>query len=74
MSELHVLSLLVTFVLGFVSGVVYALRLYRRIEADSDREWAKRHGMPERHGMQEMETRYGDLPVRLNPTLRRRVL
>ena len=74
MNEWHVLSLLVTFVFGFVSGVIYALRLYRRIEAESDREWAKRHGMPERHGMPAVEMRYRDLPVRLNPTLRRRIL
>jgi hypothetical protein len=68
MSEWHLVSVLVAFVMGFVSGVIYALRLYKRIEADSDREWAKRRGM------REMKTQYGDLQVRINPILRRRIL
>ena len=65
MSEWHLVSLLVTFVIGFVSGLIYALRLYKQVEADCDREWAKRRGM------REMKTQYGDLPVRSNPILRR---
>jgi hypothetical protein len=74
MNEWHILSLLVTFVFGFVSGVIYALRLYRRIEAESDREWAKRHGMPERYGMREVKAPYRGLPVGIDPILRRRIL
>ncbi len=66
MSEWHLMSVLVGFVLGFVSGLVYALRLYRRREATNDREWAKRHGMP--------EMRDGKLPEQINPVLRRRRL
>ena len=73
MSEWEVVSVLVAFVIGFVSGLIYALRLYKRIEAKSDREWAKRHGM------REMTTQYGDLPdgdlpARINPILRRQKL
>lgn len=68
MSELHLVSVMVAFVIGFVSGLVYALRLYRRMETDSDREWAKRHGM------RELKTQYGDSPLRINPMLRRRIL
>ena len=73
MSEWEVVSVLVAFVIGFVSGLLYALRLYKRIEANSDREWAKRHGM------REMTAQYGDLPngdppVRINPILRRQKL
>jgi hypothetical protein len=68
MSELHLVSTLVAFVIGFVSGLIYALRLYKQMEADCDREWAKRHGM------REMKTQYGELPVRINPILRRTTL
>lgn len=73
MSEWEVVSVLVAFVIGFVSGLIYALRLYKRIEANSDREWAKRLGM------REMTTQYGDLPdgdlpARINPILRRQKL
>jgi hypothetical protein len=67
-SEWHLVFVLVAFVIGFVSGILYALRLYKRIETDSDREWAKRHGM------RETRTQYGDLPVGINPLLRRRIL
>jgi hypothetical protein len=68
MSEWDLVSLLVTFAVGFVSGLIYALRLYKQIEADSDREWAKRHGM------REIKTQNDELPVRINPILRRRRL
>ena len=68
MSELHLVSVMVAFVIGFVSGLFYALRLYKRIETDFDREWAKRHGM------REVKTHYGSLPMRINPILRRRIL
>jgi len=34
MSEWHLVSLLVTFVIGFVSGLIYALRLYKQVEAE----------------------------------------
>ena len=68
MTELHLVPMLVTFVIGFISGLIYALRLYKRIETDCDREWAKRHGM------REMKTQYPELPVRMNPILRRRIL
>ena len=67
MSELLVF-VLVAFVIGFVCGLIYALRLYKRIEAGSDREWAKRRGMPE------VTMQSGELPVRINPILRRRIL
>lgn len=56
------------FVIGFVSGLIYALRLYKKLEADSDREWAKRRGM------REMRPQYGELPSRPNPVLRQRKL
>jgi hypothetical protein len=68
MNELHLVSVMVAFVIGFVSGLVYALRLYKRMETDSDREWAKRHGM------RELKTHYGEPPLRMNPMLRRRIL
>ena len=68
LSEWHVVSLLVTFVIGFVSGVLYALRLYKKIEVDFDREWAKRRGMPE------MQTKRGELPRHMNSILRRQRL
>ena len=68
MSELHVASVLIAFVIGFLSGLIYALRLYKQIEADCDREWAKRHGM------RETKPQYEELPVRINPILRRRRL
>ena len=65
MCEWHLVSVLVTLVIGFVSGLIYALRLYKRIEADCDREWAKRQGM------REIKPKYGELPMRNNPILRR---
>jgi hypothetical protein len=68
MNEWHLLSILIAFVIGFISGLMYALRLYKRIEANSDREWAKRHGM------REIKTQYSDVPARISPILRRRVL
>ena len=67
MSEWDIVSVMVAFVIGFVSGLIYALRLYKHIEADSDREWAKRRGMREK-------TQYDELPVRINPILRRQKL
>lgn len=67
MSEWNLVYVLVAFVLGFISGLIYALRLYKRLEADCDREWAKRRGMPEKRQCDE-------LPLRLNPLLRRRRL
>jgi hypothetical protein len=68
MFEWHLISVLLAFVIGFVTGLIYALRLYKRIEADCDREWAKRHGMRERN------TQDVKLPVRSNPILRRQRL
>jgi len=68
MSEWDLVSVLVAFVIGFVSGLIYALRLYKQIEADSDREWAKRRGMREK------TQHYDELPVRINPILRRQKL
>ena len=68
MSEWEVVSVLLAFVIGFVSGLIYALRLYKRIEANSDREWAKRLGM------RETTPQYGDRPGRINPVLRRKKL
>ena len=68
MNEWEVVSVLVAFVIGFVSGVMYALRLYKRIEANSDREWAKRRGM------QEKIAHYDDRPARITPILRRKQL
>ena len=44
MIEWHLVSVLV---MGFVCGLIYALRLYKQIEANCDREWAKRLGMRE---------------------------
>jgi hypothetical protein len=60
--------MLVVLVIGFVSGLIYALRVYKCIEADADREWAKRHGIREIH------TQYGELRLRVNPILRRWIL
>ena len=37
MSEWHLVYVLVAFVIGFVSGLIYALRLYKQMEADCDR-------------------------------------
>jgi hypothetical protein len=54
--------------LGFISGLIYALRLYKQMEADSDREWAKRRGM------REMKPQYREMPVLINPMLRRQNL
>ena len=68
MNEWEVVSVLVAFVIGFVSGVMYALRLYKRLEANSDREWAKRRGMREK------ATPYDDRPARITPVLRRKQL
>jgi len=68
MSEWEVVSVLIAFVIGFVSGVVYALRLYKRLEANSDREWAKRRGMREK------TTHYDERPARITPILRRKQL
>jgi len=47
MNEWEVVSVLVAFVIGFLSGVMYALRLYKRIEANADREWASASGWRE---------------------------
>jgi hypothetical protein len=66
MSEWHLVSLLVAFVIGFVSGLIYALRLYKQIEAESDREWAKRQGMREGSLMSD--------ELRIAPVLRRQRL
>lgn len=68
MSELHLVSVLIAFVTGFIFGLIYALRLYKQIEADCDREWAKRQGM------REVGVHYSELPLRGNPTFRRRIL
>ena len=68
MNEWEVVSVLVAFVIGFLSGVIYALRLYKRIEANADREWAKRLGMREK------ATPYYDRPARITPILRRQKL
>ena len=68
MSQWHVVPLLVTFILGFVSGLLYALRLYKKLEVDSDREWAKRRGMPE------IQKQQSELPRQMNPVLRRQKL
>ena len=67
MSELHLIFVLVAFVIGFVSGLIYALRLYKHIEADCDREWAKRRGMREK-------TQYDELAAAARPVLRRQRL
>jgi hypothetical protein len=55
-------------VIGFISGLIYALRLYKQMEAASDREWAKRRGM------REIKPQYREMPVRTNPILRRQSL
>ena len=68
MNEWYLVSVLVAFVIGFVLGLIYALRLYKKMEADSDREWAKRRGM------REMKTPYGEVPLRTHPVLRRQKL
>ena len=68
MGEWHVVPLLVTFVIGFVCGLLYALRLYKKLEVDSDREWAKRRGMPE------IQKQYSELPRQMSPVLRRQKL
>ena len=62
MSELHLVFVLVAFVIGFISGLIYALRLYKQIEANCDREWAKRQGM------REMKPQDGEQPLRLDPS------
>ena len=66
MSEWHLVFVLVAFVIGFVSGLIYALRLYKQMEANCDREWAKRRGM------REMKAQESDR--RINPILRRQRL
>ena len=38
MSEWLLVYVLVAFVIGFISGLIYALRLYKQLEADSDAE------------------------------------
>jgi hypothetical protein len=68
MSEWLLVYVLVAFVIGFISGLIYALRLYKQMEADSDREWAKRRGM------REIKPQYREMPVRTNPILRRQSL
>jgi len=69
MSELNLVFVLAAFVIGFVSGLIYALRLYKHLEANHDREWAKRRGMREKTPMPH---RVG--PQRLNPIFRRQRL
>jgi hypothetical protein len=68
MSEWLVVYVLVAFVIGFISGLIYALRLYKQMEAASDKEWAKRRGIPE------IKPQYSEMPVRTNPILRRHSL
>jgi hypothetical protein len=68
MSEWLLVYVLVSFVIGFISGLIYALRLYKQMEADSDREWAKRRRM------REIRPQYREMPVRTNPILRRQDL
>ena len=68
MSEWHLVYVLVAFVIGFISGLIYALRLYKQMEADCDREWAKRRGM------REIKPQYHEIQVRTNPILRRQSL
>jgi hypothetical protein len=58
----------VAFAFGFVSGLIYALRLYKQMEADCDREWAKRRGM------REIKLQYREMLERTNPILRRQRL
>ena len=67
MIEWHLVFVFVGFVAGFGSGLIYALRLYKHMEANSDREWAKRHGMPEINTQRE-------LPIARTAVLRRRIL
>jgi hypothetical protein len=69
MSELNLVFVLAAFVIGFVSGLIYALRLYKHLEANHDREWAKRRGMRER-----TPTLYVERRQRLNPVFRRQRL
>ena len=68
MSEWHLVFVLVAFVIGFVSGLIYALRLYKQMEANCDREWAKRRGM------REMKAQGSDRPMRIRSVLRRQRL
>ena len=68
MSEWLFVYVLVAFVIGFISGLIYALRLYKQMEADSDREWAKRRGM------REIKPQYRERTVRTNPILLRQSL
>jgi hypothetical protein len=68
MSEWLLVYVLVAFVIGFISGLIYALRLYKQMEADSDREWAKRRGM------RELKPQHREMPMRTNPILRRQSL
>ena len=68
MSEWHLVFVLVAFVTGFVSGLIYALRLYKQMEAICDREWAKRRGM------REMKAQGSELSMRVSPILRRQRL
>jgi hypothetical protein len=70
MSEWYPVSLLIVFVTGFVSGLIYAIRIYKQMEAVCDREWAKRKGMRER----EMTTQLSELPRRMTPILRQQRL
>jgi hypothetical protein len=65
MSEWYLVFVMIAFVSGFIFGLIYALRLYKQMEADADREWAKRRGM------REIKPQYGELPVRIDPVLRR---
>jgi hypothetical protein len=69
MSEWLLVYVLVAFVIGFISGLIYALRLYKQMEAASDREWAKRRGMREIKPQY-----YRQMPVRTDPILRRQSL
>ena len=39
MSEWLLVYVLVAFVIGFITGLIYALRLYKQMEAKFDREW-----------------------------------
>jgi hypothetical protein len=60
MSEWLLVYVLVAFGIGFISGLIYALRLYKHMEAASDREWAKRRGM------RELKPQYREMSVRTN--------
>jgi hypothetical protein len=40
MNEWYLVSVLIAFVSGFIFGLIYALGLYKQMEADCDREWA----------------------------------